>query len=498
MIPVANVPLDSGNGPGPLRAATRDLSESSSSFSSAMDQAAASPAPAASAPGTPGAPGANSPDPKPAAASAPRATPGRSVINDPQQAASTASAAPQGAGGSTPANLLASLAAGKGAARRAAVTASPSDEDVPAQTAAGANAHATLRSPPEVGPERSGSMRTDAGTASAADADKAMAPQVNPVTPGAGTNPAVDAIAAQALTQSLQNSAASTAVAKGTDAATGSSLSTLTAAAGPGVAQEKAGTPRGATERGTVTEQGAGGPLDTSTNDAPGAAGGAAFDAQLASATESGSLGASSRMGNAALAFSAKTSEGAQAIAGAPNPAAATGLPDPAQSLASTLQSLHGGAASGAGSASHASVQLATPFGQSGFGQDVAQQILVLARNGKQSAELSLHPADMGPVNVSIQMSGMQASLLISAGHEATRAALQQALPQLHQLFQNSGLQLTGAHVGDGAPRNPEQPPPRGYTGSGRGAASTVPATAASAPLAAASASGLRLVDTFA
>jgi len=115
---------------------------------------------------------------------------------------------------------------------------------------------------------------------------------------------------------------------------------------------------------------------------------------------------------------------------------------------------IHAGAALGLGPAQ---VNVATRVGDSGFGLDVSRQLVLLAKTGAQSAQLSLQPAELGPVNVSIQMNGLQASLVISASHAATRAALQEALPHLGELFQSSGLQLADAQVGDGSARNADQ-----------------------------------------
>lgn len=147
-------------------------------------------------------------------------------------------------------------------------------------------------------------------------------------------------------------------------------------------------------------------------------------------------------------------------------------------------------------------VDISTRVGDSGFGQDVSQQLVFLAKTGAQSAQLSLHPAELGPVSVSIQMNGLQASLVISASHAATRAALQEALPHLGELFQSSGLQLADAQVGDGSTRDADQGATQrhaiaidGPLGPAAGArATTIGASAAAgSPVA-----GSRLIDTFA
>jgi len=98
--------------------------------------------------------------------------------------------------------------------------------------------------------------------------------------------------------------------------------------------------------------------------------------------------------------------------------------------------------------ATEAHVSVATPVGHAAFGQDLSQQIVVLARRGVQSAQISLEPAGLGPVSVSIQIHGHEATLAFTAAHEATRHALEQALPRLRDMFASSGLQLSDATVG--------------------------------------------------
>jgi flagellar hook-length control protein FliK len=171
----------------------------------------------------------------------------------------------------------------------------------------------------------------------------------------------------------------------------------------------------------------------------------------------------------------------------------------PTTTLASLAVAPAHGAASGSG---YAEVNIATRVGDLGFEQDISRQLVFLAKTGVQSAELSLQPSELGPVSVSIQMNGLQASLVISAGHAVTRAALQEALPHLSELFQNSGLQLTNAQVGDGSARNADQGPAQRHAlvvndplGSSVGARATtisVDSTAGGRIV------GSRLIDTFA
>ncbi|SPE35011.1 putative Flagellar hook-length control protein [Burkholderiales bacterium] len=191
---------------------------------------------------------------------------------------------------------------------------------------------------------------------------------------------------------------------------------------------------------------------------------------------------------------------GAGAVANLDAGAGASG----AQLPASVLATLPGASSATGGGAvlGNALVHISTAVGDAGFGQDVSRQLVYLAKTGTQSAELSLQPANLGPVNVSIQMNGLDATIAISASHAATRAALQEALPHLQELFQGSGLQLTGAHVGDGSQRNADQgAAQRDPAAVNRmlGATGTAPAASVTLAVSAGQTAGAnRLIDTFA
>ena len=173
-----------------------------------------------------------------------------------------------------------------------------------------------------------------------------------------------------------------------------------------------------------------------------------------------------------------------------PAPAGALTGADPAPGLQS-LASLQ------AQTAPPAVVDVRTPVGHAGFAQDLSSQIVLLARGSSQSAQLSLHPAELGPVSISIQMNGQQATISLQAAHEATREPLRQSLPQLGTMFQANGLQLAQAQVGDGSSGHPswhDGPAQR----PGAPAIPGFPGAVAVAPPSGTRAVSVRLVDTWA
>jgi flagellar hook-length control protein FliK len=142
---------------------------------------------------------------------------------------------------------------------------------------------------------------------------------------------------------------------------------------------------------------------------------------------------------------------------------------------------------------------VATPVGQPGFSQEFSDRVLVLTRGGVQTAQISLEPAGLGPVGVSIQMHGHEATLAFTAAHQATRDALEAALPRLREMFASSGMQLTDASVGGRAQPDWSGPGNSRSEGWPRAERSLdAAAVPADQPGATARTAALRLVDIYA
>jgi flagellar hook-length control protein FliK len=79
----------------------------------------------------------------------------------------------------------------------------------------------------------------------------------------------------------------------------------------------------------------------------------------------------------------------------------------------------------------------------------LSSRVIWMAREGIQQAALKLNPANLGPVEVRINMHNEQANITFIAHNAATRDALEQALPRLRESFSENGLELTDAEVSD-------------------------------------------------
>ncbi len=94
-----------------------------------------------------------------------------------------------------------------------------------------------------------------------------------------------------------------------------------------------------------------------------------------------------------------------------------------------------------------AEVRLPVPPGDPRFAPALAAQVTVFMRQGVHEARLQLHPAELGPITVQIQLDGSAAQVSMAAAHAQTRQALEQALPTLAATLREAGLTLTGGGV---------------------------------------------------
>lgn len=91
--------------------------------------------------------------------------------------------------------------------------------------------------------------------------------------------------------------------------------------------------------------------------------------------------------------------------------------------------------------------QLGSPEWQQALGQ----QILMFSRNGQQTAELHLHPQDLGSIQISLKLDNDQAQLSMVSNHSQVRAALEAAMPQLRASLAESGINLGQSNVSSDA-----------------------------------------------
>jgi flagellar hook-length control protein FliK len=114
------------------------------------------------------------------------------------------------------------------------------------------------------------------------------------------------------------------------------------------------------------------------------------------------------------------------------------------------------GAAQGLTSPMNASAHAALPAAEAtlaahpesaAFAAELSAQLTTFVRQGVEHARLHLHPAELGPVDVRIQVEGDSARVVLAADQAPTRLWLEQALPSLAGSLREAGLTLAGGGV---------------------------------------------------
>ena len=90
---------------------------------------------------------------------------------------------------------------------------------------------------------------------------------------------------------------------------------------------------------------------------------------------------------------------------------------------------------------------VSAPLGSQEWQQSVSQHITLFTKQGQQSAELRLHPENLGQVQISLKLDDNQAQLQMVSAHGHVRAALEAAIPVLRTNLAESGIQLTQSSV---------------------------------------------------
>ena len=89
------------------------------------------------------------------------------------------------------------------------------------------------------------------------------------------------------------------------------------------------------------------------------------------------------------------------------------------------------------------------PVGQPQWSQAVGEKVLWLAAQNVSSAEINLHPKDLGPMQVKVSVNQEQVTVSFTSQHAVVREVLDQNLNRLRDMFSEQGLNLVNVDVSD-------------------------------------------------
>ncbi len=85
--------------------------------------------------------------------------------------------------------------------------------------------------------------------------------------------------------------------------------------------------------------------------------------------------------------------------------------------------------------------------GESGWAEELNGRINWLHRNGLQRAEIQLHPAELGTLEISISTDKDLASVVFHSPNRAARELIEAELPRLREMFAQAGIELGQSDV---------------------------------------------------
>lgn len=92
--------------------------------------------------------------------------------------------------------------------------------------------------------------------------------------------------------------------------------------------------------------------------------------------------------------------------------------------------------------------EIRTPVQDPRWSQDFGEKIVWMARNDQQQAQLSLSPAHLGPLQITLNLDANKASAMFIAATPEVQQAIEDAMPRLREMLAGAGISLGQTSVG--------------------------------------------------
>jgi flagellar hook-length control protein FliK len=112
--------------------------------------------------------------------------------------------------------------------------------------------------------------------------------------------------------------------------------------------------------------------------------------------------------------------------------------------------------------------RITTPLHDPQWSQSLGDKVVWLARSEQQTAQISINPPQLGPMQISINLQGDQATAIFASPHAEVRQAIEDALPRLREMLSGAGITLGDANVGAQLPQQQREAPGQ-FAGENRG-----------------------------
>ena len=93
-------------------------------------------------------------------------------------------------------------------------------------------------------------------------------------------------------------------------------------------------------------------------------------------------------------------------------------------------------------------LSVATPVRNQEWASEFSQKVVWLASADKQSAQLTLNPAELGPIEISLSMDKGNATVSFASANAEVRDSIETAMPRLREMFASAGIELGQTNVG--------------------------------------------------
>lgn len=104
-------------------------------------------------------------------------------------------------------------------------------------------------------------------------------------------------------------------------------------------------------------------------------------------------------------------------------------------------------------------ITVTTPLQDKQWPQSFSERVVWMAKNEQQVAHININPPQLGPIQITLNLSGDQATAIFASPHAEVRQAIQDAMPQLREMLSSAGVSLGQTNVGAQTPQQNREAP---------------------------------------